>query len=105
MILWTYYALELHDSRAADPWLCRAAELGDATAQLVLGYSMKEDNRPSDQRFPECARQWGNTRKAVVKKLPEASARSVGSACFDLASAFEDGYFGTRNRAKARVAN
>src|SRR5678816_1470334 len=42
MRLWTYYAIELHDSRAADPWLCRAAELGDATAQWNLGYSIKE---------------------------------------------------------------
>ena len=102
MRLWGYYALELHDGLSGDRWLCRAAELGDATAQWNLGYSLKEGNRPSGGEFPECARKWGATRKAAVKKLLEASARTVDSACFELASAYEDGYFGTRNRVKAR---
>jgi hypothetical protein len=100
--LWTYYAIELHDGLSGDRWLCRAAELGDAKAQWNLGYSLKEGYRPSGGKFPECARKWGATRKAAVKKLLEASARSVESACFELASAYEDGYFGTRNRVKAR---
>jgi TPR repeat protein len=102
MRLWEYYAIELHDSRAADPWLCRAAELGDATAQWNLGYSIKEHLGLSSPRLPKCARQFGDTPKAAVKRLLEASARSVGSACFELASAYEDGYFGARNRVKAR---
>lgn len=102
MRLWEYYALELHDDGlSGDRWLCRAAELGDPIAQWNLGYSLKEGYRPS-HAFPECARQFGKTRKAAIKKLLEASARTVGSACFELASAYEDGYFGTRNRVKAR---
>ena len=103
MRLWGYYALELHDAGPwGDRWLCRAAELGDATAQWNLGYSLKEGYRPPPHAFPECARQFGKTRKAAIKTLLEASARTVGSACFELASAYEKGYFGTRNRAKAR---
>jgi len=102
MRVWEYYAIELHDGLAAEPWLCRAAELGDAIAQWNLGYSIKEHFGLSSPRLPKCARQFGDTPKAAVKKLLEASARSVGSACFELASAYEDGYFGVRNRAKAR---
>jgi hypothetical protein len=102
MRLWTYYAIELHDDGpSGDRWLCRAAELGDAIAQWNLGYSLKEGYRPG-QEFPGCARKWGTTRKAAIKKLLDTSARTVGSACFELASAYEEGYFGTRNRVKAR---
>jgi TPR repeat protein len=102
MRLWQYYAIELHDDGpSGDRWLCRAADLGDATAQWNLGYSLKEGYR-AGQTFPEYARKWGPTRKTAVKKLLEASSRTVDSACFELASAYEDGYFGTRNRVKAR---
>lgn len=101
MRLWTYYAIELHDGPLGDLWLCRAAELGDAIAQWNLGSSLKEGYRPG-QEFPECARKWGATRKVAIKKLLETSAHTVGGACLELASAYEDGYFGTRNRVKAR---
>lgn len=104
MRLWDYYAIEHHsdDLISSDRCLCRAAELGDATAQWNLGYSMKEGNRPPDQRFPECARQWGSTQKAAIKKLLEISAATQNSSCYELASAYEDGYFGSRDRIKAR---
>ena len=94
MRLWLYHSLELHDERSGDLWLRRAAELGHAPAQWNLGYSIKEAGSLPGK--------FGRTPQAAVKKLLEAAARTEGVAAYELACAYEDGYFGEPNPAKAR---
>ena len=93
--LYDYHNLEHHDEAAADPWLRRAAELDHPQAQRLLAYLIKEYER-SPKGF-------GPTAPAAVKNLLERSARTDGGACYDLASAYAEGYFGSPNYSKARA--
>jgi len=93
--LYHYYSLELHDASAADPWLRRAAELKHPQAQRLLAYLIKDYKRSPDG--------FGANAPAAVRGLLEQSAQTEGDACYELASAYAEGYFGTPNPSKARA--
>jgi hypothetical protein len=92
--VYLYYSLALENQTAAELWLKRAAELQNAQAQRLLAYLIKENNAsPSG---------FGTNGPEAVKVLLECSSRTEGNACFDLASAYAEGYFGAADYAKAR---
>jgi hypothetical protein len=92
--LYDYYALERHNEKAADPWRRRAAELDHAQAQLSLARDIKDyGGDPSG---------FGESAQSAVRHLLERSARTEGDACFELASAFAEGYFGSPEPSLAR---
>ena len=85
--LYDYYAYERHNERAAEPWRRRAAELDHAQAQLSLAGSIKD--------YGGDPKGFGESAQSAVRHLLERSARTEGDACFELASAFAEGYFGS----------
>lgn len=93
--LFHYFSLEHHDETAADPWLRRAAELKHPQAQRLLSYLIKDCNY-SFVGFGS------NSADAVHNLLSEA-AKTEGDACYELASAYAEGYFGSSNQVKART--
>jgi hypothetical protein len=92
--LYLYYSLFLQDQTAADPWLKRAAELHHAGAQTTLAYLVKE--------YKHDPAGFGSTGPEAVKVLLENSSRTEGNACYQLASAYAEGYFGAADYTKAR---
>lgn len=93
--LYKYYDLERHNEKASEKWLRRAAALDHAQAQRWLAHCIK-DYGYSPSGF-------GDTAQLAVKSLLEKSARTEGDACFDLALALSEGYFGDVDHAAARV--
>ena len=92
--LYHYYALERHDEAASTPWLKRAAALDHAQAQRSLAHLIKDYNYSPDG--------FGSSGPAAVRRLLERSARSEGDACYEIASAYAEGYFGAADHAEAR---
>ncbi len=84
-----------HDETAADLWLRRAAELKHPQAQRQLADLIKDYEHSPDG--------FGDSAPDAVQHLLEKSAETDGSACFELASAYGDGYFGSSNQSKARA--
>ena len=93
--LYLYHSFEHHNEAAADPWLRRAAELDHPQAQRSLAYFIKV--------YKHSPKGFGPTAPAAVKNLLERSARTEGAACYELASAYAEGYFGSPNYSKARA--
>lgn len=91
---WRLY-LDFGSNRiSAESWLRRAAKLDHHQAQRHLAYLIKE--------YEDSPKGFGATAPDAVRNLLERSARTEGDSCYDLASAYEDGYFGKPNRVKAR---
>lgn len=93
--LYRYYSLEHHNETAADPWLKRAAELKHPQAQRLLAYLIKE--------YQHAPGGFGTNAPAAVQSLLEQSAQTEGNACYELASAYAEGYFGSPNHSKAHA--
>ncbi len=93
--LYHYHSLEHHDETAADPWLRRAAELKHPQAQRLLAYLIKD--------YTHSPAGFGANVPAAVQSLLEQSAQTEGDACYELASAYAEGYFGSTNQPKARA--
>jgi TPR repeat protein len=74
--------------------LKRAAELQHSEAQRTLAYLIKE--------YKHSPAGFGSNGPEAVKALLESSSRTAGDACFELASAYAEGYFGAADYAKAR---
>jgi hypothetical protein len=79
---------------ASDRWMLRAVELDHAQAQRSLADMIKDRNY-SPKGF-------GVTAPDAVKHLLERSSRTEGNACYELASAYSEGYFGSKDQAQAR---
>lgn len=93
--LYDYFAYERHDEMAAQPWLRRAAELGDPKAQRKLAELIKLFGFPPGD--------FGKDAPSAVLALLEPASKNSGSACYGLASAYAEGYFGTPDPEKARA--
>jgi TPR repeat protein len=94
MRLYYHYDLGLDDSATGERWLKRAVQCQDPNAQRVLASLIKNHgHKPGG---------FGTNAPQAVYALLESAARSDGSACFDLASAFAKGYFGMTNQPMAR---
>jgi len=93
--LFYYYEMVRQDVVAAHPWLRRAAELDLPEAQRTLAFYIRDYNF-SYKGFGESA-------PVAVKNLLERSARTNYMACFELALAYEDGYFGAPDSVNARL--
>lgn len=94
MKLSNYYAFETHDEKLSEKWLRVAASLKNAEAQKNLAYLIKEYSY-SPQPF-------GKTAEEAVLSLLKQSAETDGGSCYDLASAYAEGYFGEQNLPQAR---
>jgi hypothetical protein len=82
--LYLCYDMARSDEKAADAWLCRAAELQNTEAQRVLASAIRERNHsPGD---------FGATGPEAFHNLLEHGSHTNGQACYELASAYAEGY-------------
>lgn len=92
--LYNCYSFARSDEKSADIWLCRAAELKNTSAERLLAEAIRErDHSPGS---------FGATKPEAFYKLLEQASYTDGQACYDLASAYADGYPGAPDYAKAR---
>lgn len=92
-----YYGLTLHDERREDEWQHRAAVLGHPEAERWTAYMIRRD-------ATAFAPHGDTPQRAVEKLLVDACVEQRhGTSCYDLAEAYEAGYFGETDPAAARA--
>jgi hypothetical protein len=90
--VWMYYATGHHGE--TEPWLLRAVELKHPGAQRMIASHIK-----SGRRSPIG---FGTNAPTAVLSLLEQASQTNGGACYELASAYAEGYFGSNDQQKAR---
>jgi hypothetical protein len=92
-----YYGLTLHDERREDEWRHRAAVLRHPEAERWAACMIRRD-------VTAFAPHGDTPQRAVEKLLLDACVeQGHGTSCYDLAEAFEAGYFGETDVAAARA--
>jgi hypothetical protein len=92
--LFECYNMARSDEKNGDLWLRRAAELQNVNAERFLAILIRNGNHSPGI--------FGATGPEAFHKLLEQASRTDGSACYDLASAYEEGYPDLPDFAKAR---
>ena len=91
----TYYDFILHNERRGAEWLHRATILGHPEAQRCTAYLIQRGVPDGE---------YGASAPEAVRALLQDACRGSGSACYDLAKAFESGYFGPTDSSAARAS-
>lgn len=89
-----YYSFSLHDFNQAENWNDKAAELGHCAALRSQAFNIKRGKKS----FSE----FGGTPQDAVRSLYQKAFKESGSACYELAECYEEGYFGNPNFTKAK---
>ena len=89
-----YYSAILHRASAIRPWHERATDLRHPEAQRWMAEEIRKGASFS---------RYGTTPQAAVRQLLADACTKSGSACNDLAEAYEEGYFGAADLAQARA--
>jgi hypothetical protein len=92
--LYLYYSFDKHEEELGVPWLLKAAQLKHSEAQRAVADRIRYG-------WP-WYRDFGSTPQSAVQALLEDAASSNGAACWELAKAFEEGYFGKLDATAAR---